>query len=876
MCARVDTSGSVVDSLGIEVPGRQYPGGVLRRDPSVAFDGVNYLVIWEAECSTWGMDNIDGARINTSGAVVDSAARTIVPGYWHKKLPDIAFDGEHYLVVWEDIEESLYYHDIYGVLVDTSRVSHGTLLPICTVSGDKYSPDVAFNGVNYFVVFERFTGVYGARVTTSGTILDPSPIAICDATGKQVSPAVASDGSQYLVAWEDWRSGLNSTIYFGRVGGDGTIQDPGGKPISTLPGCQVSPAVAFDGPDFVVAWTDSGSVPPDLRMSRVTASGLVLDPTGVTIGAPGDLRVRPAIALCANKGVVAWEDSSRACLHGIRAIGLDLPGLVVDHELVQVSRILNEQLNPSVAFDGFNYFAVWEDSRGVCGRGIYGARVDVSGAAIDPCGIKISTSEGDRQRPSVAFDGNHYLVVWEERQGDSASIVGVRVSTAGSVLDPGGILISVSGAWLPGPAVVYNGVCFLVVWADGRSGTDHIYAARIDTSGAVLDPYGLPVFLDQDQQSHPSIACDGTDCLVVWTFNGIRGLRLDNSGNVLGSEIEIWSPSTAYDCAVDFGASQYMVVWTGYQNFNPYGVYGARVSTSGILQDAYPIQISDAGPNNGSVAVAFDGTDHLVVWGSYGPVTGARVDPSGTVLDPQGFEICAVGYGYSCPSLCRGQNRGLLVAYSAPDSLGAMLSNYIDGRIWRGPTGLVFASASATGIQEYVTLSWEMEIAASAADFIVERSDKQDGEFSKLDLEVFRRSAVSFFCHDYSAVGGKTYWYRILLVSPSGEAESYGPIEVRVNAVPTVYAAYQSYPNPFNPVCTIRYDIPRPSKVSLRVFDVGGSVVRTLVDSWREPGVYRDVWDGKSDDGRELPSGVYFYSLKAGDFAATRKMVLLK
>ncbi|UCF77850.1 MAG: T9SS type A sorting domain-containing protein [Candidatus Eiseniibacteriota bacterium] len=86
----------------------------------------------------------------------------------------------------------------------------------------------------------------------------------------------------------------------------------------------------------------------------------------------------------------------------------------------------------------------------------------------------------------------------------------------------------------------------------------------------------------------------------------------------------------------------------------------------------------------------------------------------------------------------------------------------------------------------------------------------------------------------------------------------------------------QSYPNPFNPVCTIRYEMRLAGRVCLRVFDVTGSLVRTLVDAHREAGTYSKLWDGQAEDGRELPSGVYFYRLEAGDFVATRKMVLLR
>jgi hypothetical protein len=86
----------------------------------------------------------------------------------------------------------------------------------------------------------------------------------------------------------------------------------------------------------------------------------------------------------------------------------------------------------------------------------------------------------------------------------------------------------------------------------------------------------------------------------------------------------------------------------------------------------------------------------------------------------------------------------------------------------------------------------------------------------------------------------------------------------------------QNYPNPFNPVCAIQYDIASAGRASLKVFDVNGSVVRTLVDGWREPGTYSAVWDGRDDTGKQLPSGVYLLRLEAGDVVAMGKAVLLK
>ncbi|MBN1504189.1 MAG: T9SS type A sorting domain-containing protein, partial [Candidatus Eisenbacteria bacterium] len=106
-------------------------------------------------------------------------------------------------------------------------------------------------------------------------------------------------------------------------------------------------------------------------------------------------------------------------------------------------------------------------------------------------------------------------------------------------------------------------------------------------------------------------------------------------------------------------------------------------------------------------------------------------------------------------------------------------------------------------------------------------------------------------------------------------AES-GTSGVEPTPAPGRNKVYQGYPNPFNPLCTIKYEIARSGKVSLRIFDVTGAVVRTIVDGWRSAGLHTESWDGRGDDGQKLASGVYFYKLEAGDFLAARKVVLLK
>ena len=83
-------------------------------------------------------------------------------------------------------------------------------------------------------------------------------------------------------------------------------------------------------------------------------------------------------------------------------------------------------------------------------------------------------------------------------------------------------------------------------------------------------------------------------------------------------------------------------------------------------------------------------------------------------------------------------------------------------------------------------------------------------------------------------------------------------------------------PNPFNPSTTIHYEIAKGGRAALRVYDVSGALVRTLVDRSHNPGDYDAHWDGRNTAGMPVSSGVYFYRLEANGFSGTRRMVLLK
>lgn len=86
----------------------------------------------------------------------------------------------------------------------------------------------------------------------------------------------------------------------------------------------------------------------------------------------------------------------------------------------------------------------------------------------------------------------------------------------------------------------------------------------------------------------------------------------------------------------------------------------------------------------------------------------------------------------------------------------------------------------------------------------------------------------------------------------------------------------QNYPNPFNPQTVIEYTLNSPSDVTLRIYNIKGQLVKTLIDGRGEKGFHQTIWDGKNEKGEKTSSGIYFYELKASDYVLTKKMVKLR
>jgi hypothetical protein len=439
--------------------------------PSVAFDGTNYLVVWEDRRSNDGYDfDIYGVLVNQNGVVLNPAGIIVSNDPADQGSPSVAFDGTNYFVVWLDDRNGVMNYDIYGARVNQAGIVIDTNgIAISTVPGDQTHPSVAFDRTNYFVGWLdnrsiNYVEIYGARVNQDGVVLDPNGIYLSNSSYWQSSFAIAFDETNYLVVWADYRSGSNFDIYGARMNQAGVILDTNGIPISTVPGDKYSISIAFDGTNYLVVWQDKrNSNNFDIYGARINQAGVVLDPNGIAISATTYQEISPSVAFAGTNYLVVWMDG-RSGDYDIYGARVNQSGTVLDPNGIAMSTELDAQCCPSIAFDGTNYFVVWHDYRNGGYTDIYGARVNQNCAILDTNGILISLAVNDQYSPSVAFDGTNYLVVWDNYSDDNpnSDIYGIRVNQNGIVLDTNIIAIStVAGSQLS-PSITFDGINYFI------------------------------------------------------------------------------------------------------------------------------------------------------------------------------------------------------------------------------------------------------------------------------------------------------------------------------------------------------------------------------------------------------------------------------
>ena len=191
------------------------------------------------------------------------------------------------------------------------------------------------------------------------------------------------------------------------------------------------------------------------------------------------------------------------------------------------------------------------------------------------------------------------------------------------------------------------------------------------------------------------------------------------------------------------------------------------------------------------------------------------------------------------------------------------------------PTAIALTAFTAETVGRRIRLDWTIADVSNHAGFHVFRS-QTPGVYhrEKVNGTLITGGPVLQFTDVPPKPG--IYYYWLADVERTGHTTFHGPVVVTYKNIPASFRLAQSRPNPFNPSTTIEYDLPRTEQVVICIYDILGREVRTLVNKRQARGFYEVVWHGRNQQGQAVGSGVYLYTLTAGDFVRSKKMTLLK
>ncbi len=598
-------------------------------------------------------------------------------------------------------------------------------------------------------VFSSGSAAASAFPVAGGEYAPVPPVSYGSSADLQSVPRIAADSSGAFLVWIDSRASglLHSAVFGTRIGADGSALDRLGIALRSV-GHYDELAIARGDECFLVVWSGREASGNAIQALRISPSGEPLDAQPLRLSlSPLRRESSPAVAWDGSNFLVVWAQEGGG-LRGARVSGR---GELLDFEGFRISPANGAAAEPDVVWNGSAYLVVWsdepigEDERILC------ARVSTSAQVLDPDGIQVAVGDYDRH-PSVAWNGSGYLIAWQksanqpardpqpeawkERNGwndvpfraaqpDTSSRAYIaRVGADGIVADPNGRQVCTHASAQAEPVVTSDGTDFLVLWVDSRlgglrtgSGGD-VFAGRVLRDGTIADPDGLPIHTDQRWTSRSlTVAWDGRTYLAAWESDlsdvnaDLLGCRIDRSGVVLDPEGLEWS--TAADAqafpAVAGRAADALLVYQDYRGRDAWDLYGTLLDAAGapIAPGPFPIH-ADGGDQMGA-AVATNGTAFLTVWqddrdaetGGAPEIRAARVNAAGTVLDTAGIVIApAARTSWARPSVAW-NGTDYVVAWTGGSADPVRAARLSAGGLLRDPVAIE-VSGLLNGIQPAV------------------------------------------------------------------------------------------------------------------------------------------------------------------------------
>jgi hypothetical protein len=853
-------------------------------DPDISSDWLGrYVVVWtDYRNGSFPFDpDIYYQRLDSTGFLGANVNVTIETPDSSHQSPAVAATGSGTTVVsWSDLRN--YTWDIFRQQIDGDGNLDGVNGKVNDITtGAQHEPDIALAADRWSVVvwYDNHGGhddIYLQKFDTAGNPVGTN-IRINDDNGTSVQkfPSVAIGGNGTIfVVWMDWRNGLypaDPDIYCQRL--DSDLNRLGANLKVNLDGTQSAQRGAQVATDRMgnacIVWADSSTGDWQVMGQMFDYTGLRRGSAFVVNETSSGRQLHPSVAMDGYHLYLVWADSRAGNfdIYG-RVIQYNDPGLVAEPSRIDASKDISDP-NPSPvtmsitnagygeltyrAYADCSWLSVTNDS------GMTPADISIS---FDAAGLGYGIHQGG-------------VVLVDCDNGDSSAYIPVLLTITGPEIDVSpdslnfkalaeigapstqNILVTNSGSgslqgdlsvtadWIVLDKQTFGDSTWIQVGCDIDRVTLGDYTGYIvfEDSAALNSPESLKVFL-RYETGKPYLAAIPENPSLVLPRHYVYSDSIQIMN--LGSSAVSWQASTE---------ASWLTLTAFNGQDNDYLVY--TVTTDGLNDGSYSdsFVVADSNAFNNPLIVPIDLEvevgDTLVVW----PAQVARGESVQIPIYLHAHHDIvggALGFIYD-KSMLTVDSIGAPVGSPIIDSV-VSVCDYAAGRFTINlqadtTAGIIFADRYHLG-DIYATANDSLE-----GSLMIDAAPEADSFNLLLENDITIRPAAV-----------------------PGEVTITAPLDVPFEdpAIPNEYSLEQNVPNPFNAATTISFTVKRAGWVRLEIFNILGQHIAVPVDEYLAAGEHLYNWDGRSDSGREMASGIYFYRLSAGPFCAVRKMVFLK
>ena len=460
--------------------------------------------------------------------------------------------------------------------------------------------------------------------------------------------------------------------------------------------------------------------------------------------------------------------------------------------------------------------------------------------------VRLTNSTGisytsDNNAWCIAASDSVVHVVWYDDRDGNYEIYYKRSTNAGESWGAD-LRLTNNTAWSKRPSVTVSNLDVHIVWYDERDGNNEIYYKR-STDGGISWGADTRLTNDPSDALYPSVSVSGSVVHVVWEDNRdgsyeIYYKRSSDTGVSLETDTQ-WTNMNAWTeyPSVTVSGSVVHVVWEDERNGN-YEIYYKRSIDDGLSWEI-DTRLTNNTARSNRPSVTVSGSVVLAVW----------VDERDGNEEIYFKRSTDGGESWSLDTRLTNNT-----SFSRKPSVRASGStvhvvwyDYRDG----GPE-IYYKRSSDAGV------SWETDTRLT--------NNIYNSYYSSVAVS---GSVVHVVWIDERDWDAEIYYKRNLTGNVTG-------LENSDLNIPNEFLLLQNYPNPFNPSTKISWQSPVGSWQTLKIYDVLGNEVATLVDEYKPVGEYEVEFDVSQDSSPDIASGIYFYQLCAGSFIQTKKMILIK